>query len=32
MLQAARHAYLETEWSGGDDRRTGVGRLALKRI
>ena len=32
VLQAARRAYLETQWSGGGDRRAAVGVLALARI
>ena len=32
VLQAARRAYLETEWSGRGDRRTVAGALALTRI
>ncbi len=32
VIQAARRAYLKTEWSGGGERRAGVGVLALVRI
>ena len=28
VLETARHAYLETEWSGPNDRRTVAGRIA----
>ncbi len=32
VLQAARRAYLGTEWSGEGDRRSSQGAVALKRI
>ncbi len=32
VLQAARRAYLQTQWSGGGDRRSAVGLTALRRI
>ena len=32
VLQAARRAYLEAEWSGPGDRRAGRGVRALARI
>jgi hypothetical protein len=31
-LDHARHAYLETEWSGGADRRQGRGKMAKREI
>ena len=32
VLQTARRAYLETQWSGLGDRRAGLGAVAAKRI
>ena len=32
VLQAARRAYLDTQWSGQDDRRAAAGLLALTRL
>ena len=32
VLQAARSAYLATQWSGDADRRPAPGRLALERL
>lgn len=32
VLQAARSAYLETEWSGPNDRRAHTGQIAKKDV
>jgi hypothetical protein len=32
VLQAARSAYLETEWSGPNDRRAHAGQITKKEI
>ncbi len=32
VLQAARSAYLDVEWSGPADRRSGMGQLAARRV
>ena len=32
VLQAARSAYLETEWSGPNDRRAHAGRITKKEV
>jgi hypothetical protein len=32
VLQAARRAYLETQWSGPGDRRAAAGLLTLAHI
>ena len=32
VLQAARTVYLQTEWSGGANRRSGPGDLTAKRV
>jgi hypothetical protein len=32
VLETARHVYLETEWSGPNDRRIPTGRIAKTKI
>jgi len=32
VLETARHVYLETEWSGPNDRRIPTGRITKTRI
>jgi hypothetical protein len=32
VLETARHAYLETEWSGPNDRRTSTGRITKTEV
>jgi hypothetical protein len=32
VLEAARHTYLETEWSGPNDRRLQVGRITRTEV